>query len=1226
LHVPASIGRCCFVGAVLLFFSSRHAWPADGVDFTRDVRPILKARCFACHGSLKQESGLRLDSAASALKGGDGGEVILPGQADASPIAERIAASDLSSRMPPEGPPLTPAEIDLIRRWIEGGAVQPEDDSPEPDPRDHWAFRPPVRPPLPGVQGSSSPRTPIDAFILDELQARGLSLGPEAPPELLLRRVYLDLVGLPPTRQELDAYLSDSSPDAYERVVDRLLASPRYGERWGRHWMDVWRYSDWYGRRSVPDVMNSYPRIWRWRDWIVSSLNDDLPYDRMVTLMLAADEVCPEDDASLPATGFIVRNWFKWNYNAWMKDQVEHTAKAFLGLTMNCTQCHDHKYDPITQEEYFKFRACFEPMELRHDRVAGEPDPGPFKKYVYAQSYGPIASGMIRVFDEKLDAQTFLYVKGDERNRIPDRPPLPPGAPAALGGGNFKVEPVLLPPTAYYPGLKPFVQNEETALREAAVEKARAAAESARARWDDESPRLRAAVESERAELDRLKAEPNAAASSPIDGEQSLLVDASAGRRTLAHRVPGLLAVDPTTRLSFHIRIFRDGHANVQLARNIPAGHTAALVAFVKGKVVTYRPGTFEETEVGAYNPVLAESGLLVTVALVPHSDQIILRVTSAADGQVLVDGATGALNGWNPRSDENQGLFLDVREGTVAAFDNLRIGPEGGTQHINLDFEPPAFTEGADAAGTGGFLETQFSAAPATARIVRSLPPSGRIARQDAVVRQAENALAARELAADAADRHVQAAECDLASLALRIQADQARYYSPATANVSQLSQSAAAREREAAVRAEEAALADAEVAAAEAASRPEGDAERPAAVEKSASQLASARDRLAKAREALARTDGDYTPLSPVYPDKSTGRRRALASWITSRQNPLTARVAANHLWMRHFGQPLVDTPTDFGRNGAPPTHPELLDWLAVQLMESEWQMKPIHRMIVLSAVYRQQSGTKGRQERASADSENRLLWHFPTGRMQAEVVRDSVLGRDRDRSRLRPERAAAKPVLRRARRGEDGVPRAVRRGKPLRGLSADHFRGSRPGPGAGQQRTVAPRGPPAGPPPVARSGSRRILPGTRLLHSRRLPPGPLPRSDPGRNRRVPRVSRSAAGRLSGRGPAAGRTGRRFRRPLGRSRSAGAGELRACPVFTQRLHHHSLGTAPWHLDRASVRLAAEFAAGRSWLTSASGLPVLPWGPCSMPTAPPVPSRWTCRSASRISPPAPRA
>src|SRR5262249_45483743 len=177
--------------------------------------------------------------------------------------------------------------------------------------------------------------------------------------------------------------------------------------------MDVWRYSDWYGRRAVPDWWNSASQIWRWRDWIVRSLNQDKGYDRMVVEMLAADEVCPEED-NLVATGYLARNWYALNPNQWMRDNVEHTGKAFLGLTFNAAHCHDHKYDPISQEEYFRSRAFFEPIDLRQDRVPGEPDPGPFQKYEYSVLRKPVRVGSIRVQDEHPEAKTWMYQLGDE--------------------------------------------------------------------------------------------------------------------------------------------------------------------------------------------------------------------------------------------------------------------------------------------------------------------------------------------------------------------------------------------------------------------------------------------------------------------------------------------------------------------------------------------------------------------------------------------------------------------------------------------------------------------------------------------------------------------------------------------------------------------------------------------------------------------------------------------
>jgi Protein of unknown function (DUF1553)/Protein of unknown function (DUF1549) len=620
-------------------------------------------------------------------------------------------------------------------------------------------------------------RNPIDAFILAELEKRDVSPLPAAEKHVLLRRVYLDLIGLPPTREDLHAFLNDSSADAYEKLVDRLLASPQYGERWARHWMDVWRYSDWYGRRSVPDVMNSYARIFRWRDWIVRSLNADKGYDRMIVEMLAADEVCPEDDSNIVATGFLVRNWFKWNYHQWMKDSVEHTAKAFLALTLNCCHCHDHKYDPIKQEEYFRFRAFFEPLELRHDRWPGEPDPGPFVKYVYGVSYGPIQGGMIRVVDEKLDAQTFMYERGEERNRIEGKPPVTPGAPAFLGGDQLKIEPIQLPPTAWYPGLKPFIQQEETAKREVAVKAAEIGLESAKQKL--------VAAEAEFRRTEREEAESFGSISGVLP---PAVRDALARRR----------------------RVLDDAHWAFRVAEM---------------EVTTAR---LELTSIRAR--IRADK---VHYLGLPGSDQ------------------------------------LSVQEARTAETD----------------------------AGVSA---------------VRSL-------RERIALAQWRN---------DAAQ-------------ARRLQAD-----------------------------------------------------------------MAALKERFAALFDGVLFGKVRYVSLSPQYPKQSTGRRTALAKWIASPENPLTARVAVNHIWKWHFGTPLVETTFDFGRNGKRPSHPELLDYLAVELMKSGWKMKALHKLIVTSDAYRRASergtrnaerGTKTRlplRVPRSEDPDNRLLWHFPVRRMEAEEVRDGVL----------------------------------------------------------------------------------------------------------------------------------------------------------------------------------------------------------------------------------------
>jgi hypothetical protein len=320
-----------------------------------------------------------------------------------------------------------------------------------------------VRPPVPDVKNAAWVRNPIDAFIAAGHEEHGLTPRPEASKAVLLRRVYLDLIGLPPTPEELHAFLDDQSPDAYEKVVDRLLASPRYGERWGRHWMDVWRYSDWAGWGQ--QVRDSQPHIWHWRDWIIESLNADKGYDRMVQEMLAADELAPDDPNALRATGYLVRNYKLLSREKWMQDTVEHTFMAFQGVTIGCARCHDHMYDPILQKEYYQVRAIFEPYHVRTDRIPSQIDVA--------------KDGLPRVYDADAAAPTYLFVRGDDRN--PDKSAvIPPGVPEALGGTFGPAKPVDLPAAAYAPDKRPFVIRDLQDDAAAAAAQAKQALETAR--------------------------------------------------------------------------------------------------------------------------------------------------------------------------------------------------------------------------------------------------------------------------------------------------------------------------------------------------------------------------------------------------------------------------------------------------------------------------------------------------------------------------------------------------------------------------------------------------------------------------------------------------------------------------------------------------------------------------------------------------------------------------
>ncbi|MFM8633645.1 MAG: PSD1 and planctomycete cytochrome C domain-containing protein [Planctomycetia bacterium] len=427
--------------------------------YTGKLRPLLAERCFSCHGGLKQEAGLRLDTVGLMVEGGESGSVVTKGDPDASLILERVRDPEPASRMPPEGEgePLSAEQVAMLKDWIKAGCPAPADEKPEADPRDHWAFQPRVRPEVPAVKNTAWVKNPIDAFLAASHEQAGVSPQPEAPRHVLVRRLYVDLIGLPPQPDELAAIEADASPDWYEKLVDKLLADPRHGERWARHWMDVWRYADWWGLGDQHRY--SQKHMWHFRDWIVESLNADVAYDEMVRQMLAADELHPDDPAKLRATGFLARNWFLFNRTPWLDETVEHVGKGLLGLTMNCSKCHAHKYDPVSQEDYYRFRAFFEPIETRVDVVAGESD---LEK-----------DGIPRVFDAHLDRPTHLFVRGEDTKPDTSKK-IEPGVPDVIAFRDIDVQPVSLPKPAFEPQRQPWVLDAHVATATRAVEQAEA--------------------------------------------------------------------------------------------------------------------------------------------------------------------------------------------------------------------------------------------------------------------------------------------------------------------------------------------------------------------------------------------------------------------------------------------------------------------------------------------------------------------------------------------------------------------------------------------------------------------------------------------------------------------------------------------------------------------------------------------------------------------------------
>ncbi len=982
--------------AVILCLAATTS-PAADVTYVSRIKKVFQHRCYACHGSLKQEAGLRLDTGQLIRKGSENGVVVNKTSVDSSLLLKRVMSKDPAERMPPIGMPLEPGEIAAIRSWIAAGSPSPADEEPEADPRDHWSFRPPVRPGLPVISRPEWAYNAVDRFVHARYDQHGLAPVGDADPAVLLRRVHLDLVGFPPSGEQLKAFRADPSQAHYRRVVDRLLASPRYGERWGRHWMDVWRYSDWYGRRKVNDVRNSAPQIWRWRDWIIESLNSDKSYARMVREMLAADELSATDDSAWPATGYLIRNYFSLNPNEWMRHSVEFTGKAFLGLTFNCAHCHDHKYDPITHDDYFRMRAFFEPMGVRQDRVPGQPDPPPYPPYVYSGSRTAVRIGMVRIFDERPDAKTWFYSGGDERNKDKERGTIAPGVPAFLADLFPPIQPIDLPLSGWYPGARPNIQQAVLEEQRREVANARAGLDRVTSQPVDVS-RLQKQVDDARVVFDEsLKKAVASGQAGALVGKQSMYLDAATGRRIVQNTLPGLKAVPRGTRISFQLRILEDNHVNFQLAKNTRSGLTALYVAFAGGKISSYRPNSYSEFAAATYDFAAGENHFHVSLEIDPGKDTVALSVKlDGADG-FLVRNVPIALNGWNPTKNPHQPFTFDCRTGTKALVDQVEV--IAGKQRFAWGFEPPRFTDGEDVTGIAGWTIHPQSQPAATS--VVSMIAACEDARQSYTkLKLAERALAAVSLGSEVARKRLSANTLQLANLEATIAADNAKRNAAKPDAIEKLSREAYRRQLAAETAMAEWQVLDARYELARARALPASDKQKAPRIKKLEQQLSTAQK---QGQEVAARRDKaadsvDYKLLSRVTSKTSTGRRASLARWITDSRNPLTPRVAVNHIWLRHFHSPLVETVYDFGRNGKLPSHPRLLDWLAVELLEHDWSMKRLHRLMVTSHVYQLAAlvpeDDPAMQKNSVGDKDNRWLWRRTRGRMEAEVIRDSVL----------------------------------------------------------------------------------------------------------------------------------------------------------------------------------------------------------------------------------------
>ena len=729
---------------------------AEMVKFEKEVLPVLQKRCFECHGEKKQKSGLRADSRAALLKGGDFGAAVIPGDPVSSHLIEVITTNDKDSQMPPKGERLSATEVEALKRWIAQGAVWPGQMDAVAQAKvtsDHWAFQP-----LAKFSGSES----IDGFIRAKLAEKGLQPSPEADRRTLIRRVSLDLTGLPPTPEEVEAFVNDNDARAYEKIVERLLASPRYGERWAQHWLDVIRYADTRGYEYNTLRENTWP----FRDWVIEALNKDLPYDQFLFQQIAGDTIGVD-----PATGFLVTAPLptpaevgqeaaaikQARFNS-LDEVIQNVSASMLGLTVGCARCHNHKFDPIPARDYYRMVSVFSGLQY---------DSRPWRDGSQTGRLAELKKAEHRMAEVRKELAKFPHWREVNDGHYTDH-----FTPVKAKRVRLTV-------------LATDATSEGPAFDEIEVWAAS----------QDGIPPQPVSLQSKGGKAS------SSGAAKQLGSKDEFLNDRKYGKGSTwvaSQRPPAWVQIDLAQPFLIDKVIWSRDR---ELAKTNPAAHAKRLTSVWRIEVA--------EKE-GEWRAIVSES----------RSEGL---DAAAMQSRRYLEEELLKLNGSQAR---------------------LRIGPE---------------------VFAGKFTQPELINV-----LMRGDPQQPR----DPVGPGGLEILNGAELPADA----------------------------------------------------------------------PESE------------------------------------------------RRVAFAKWIASKDNPLTARVAVNRIWHHHFGNGLVDTPSDFGTMGSRPTHPELLDWLAGEFIVRGWSLKELHRMIVTSATYRQSSQPE--KKSVIADAGSRYLWRFPPRRLDAEAIRDSIL----------------------------------------------------------------------------------------------------------------------------------------------------------------------------------------------------------------------------------------
>ncbi|MEX2185773.1 MAG: PSD1 and planctomycete cytochrome C domain-containing protein [Pirellulales bacterium] len=835
----------CGILAAMVALAATVRADDEQVNFSRQIRPLLAENCFHCHGldEKSREADLRLDTRDGLFAKTEAGDVVIaPGDADKSLIFQKISASDPADRMPPEDfeKKLTPEQIATVKKWIEQGARWDQ----------HWSFVAPQRPPLPEVADAAWPLNEIDRFVLARLEKEGLKPAERADKVTLIRRVTYDLTGLPPTPQEIDAFVADTSDEAFPRLVDRLLESPRYGEHMARYWLDAARYGDTHGLH-----LDNYREMWPYRDWVIRALNDNMPFDRFTTEQLAGDLLPDATTDQIVATGFNRCNVTTSEGGAleaeylihYTNDRVSTVGTVWMGLTLGCAVCHDHKFDPIRAKDFYQLSAFFNSLD------------------------GPVMDGNAK------NTAPVIKVASDEQRE-------------EMTAVDRRIGELASSLAAASPEVDRAQAEWEASLR---------SNEKGDATWISLAPQTFTSQGG--ATLSKLEDDSILASGENSAREVYEITAALPAGRFSAVRLEGL--TDPS---------LTEGGAGRSANGNVVLNEFEAEVATAAA------PDKFERIKfVRAWADYEQ-----------PDGD---FKIANAIDG----NAGTGWAIGGHLRRENRLAIFLTdkpIGDGDAATTIKVRL------RHESV------------------FAQHQFGRVRLSVTARESIPQLNEAKLPPEI---------AKIVAIDADKRNGD---------------QQTRLREHYRTTISQEKQIVEARDELAKLRKRRTEMEN---------SLPISLVWKDAAKPRPAHVLH--RGQYDKPGEEVTRNTPSMLPPLAVAEGQSP-TRLDLARWLLSPEHPLTARVTVNRMWQRYFGIGLVETAEDFGTQGTQPSHPELLDWLAVEFRESGWDVKRMQKLIVMSATYQQSS--KIAKSQFERDPKNRLLARGPRFRMDAEMVRDTAL----------------------------------------------------------------------------------------------------------------------------------------------------------------------------------------------------------------------------------------